>query len=512
MAADLARDFATSLRGLAVCVAGLGVSGPPAARVLAGMGARVTAVDSRDDAERGKIAHELADLGVSVLLGDSAATTLPQGTGLVVTSPGWQPAAPLLAAAASAGIDVIGDVELAWRLRPALPGSGNAQRWLAVTGTNGKTTTVRMLALMLTAAGYRSIAAGNVGTSLMDVVTDPEPYEVVAVELSSFQLHWSSTIAPRAAALLNVAAHHLDWHGSFESYAADKAKIFVPGATAIGNADDPWSTRLTQAAARADRVVMFSLGEPAPGEIGVAGGQLVDRAFGPGEEPVPLAAVGDLAASAAPLDADQPLGRGGPAATAASLSPANVRPPAPHNIANALAAAALARSYGAPPEAVSAGLRAFRPEPHRIAFVGSVAGVDYVDDSKATNPHAAAASLAAYDRVVWVAGGLLRGSERDLDQLVGGAAPRLRGVVLLGADRAKIAAALGRHAPDVPVVEVTGPHTGIMDLVVRAAARLAEPGDTVLLAPAAQSFDMFRDYPARGEAFTDAVRRLAVAQ
>jgi UDP-N-acetylmuramoylalanine--D-glutamate ligase len=511
VAADLATDFATSLRGLAVCVAGLGVSGPPAARALATMGASVTAVDSRDDAERGKIAHELADLGVSVLLGDSAAITLPEGTGLVVTSPGWQPDAPLLVAAASAGVDVIGDVELAWRLRPTLPGGG-AQRWLAVTGTNGKTTTVRMLALMLAAAGYRSIAAGNVGTSLMDVVTEPEPYEVVAVELSSFQLHWSSTIAPQAAALLNVAAHHLDWHGSFESYAADKAKIFVPGAVAIGNADDPWSARLVKAArrdGRADRVVMFSLGEPDRGGLGVVGETLVDRAFGPGDEPVPLAAVDDLALSAALLGPDQPMGQGGPRASAASLSPAIVRRPAPHNIANALAAAALARSYGAPPEAVGAGLRAFRPEPHRIALVGSVAGVDYVDDSKATNPHAAAASLAAYDHVVWVAGGLLRGAELDLDRLVGAAAPRLRGVVLLGADRAKIAAALGRHAPDVPVVEVTGQHTGIMELVVTAASRLAEPGDTVLLAPAAQSFDMFRDYPARGDAFADAVRRLA---
>jgi len=484
VAADVAGQFAQSLRGLAVCVAGLGVSGPPAAKALATAGANVTVVDSRDDAERGKIAHELAELGISALLGDAAAKTLPHGTALVVTSPGWQPDAPLLVAAAAAGVDVIGDVELAWRLRPALH-HGGAQPWLAVTGTNGKTTTVRMLALMLAAAGYRSIAAGNVGTSLMDVVTEPEPYEVVAVELSSFQLHWSLTIAPQAAALLNVAAHHLDWHGSFESYAAEKAKIFMPGSVAIGNADDQWSTRLAQVAGRegrADRVVMFSLSEPGQGELGVVGDQLVDLAFGLDDEPVALAAIDDLAL------------------------------PAPHNIANALAAAALARSYGAPPEAVSAGLRAFRPEPHRITLVGTVAGVDFVDDSKATNPHAAAASLAAYDQVVWVAGGLLRGAERDLDQLVSGAAPRLRGVVLLGADRAKIAAALRRHAPDVPVVEVTGPHTGIMELVVTAATRLAEPGDTVLLAPAAQSFDMFRDYPARGDAFADAVSRLAAAR
>ncbi len=491
-------EFAASLSGLAICVAGLGVSGPPAAKALARLGAVVTAVDSRDDAERKAIADDLADAGVRVLLGIEAATTLPAATGLVVTSPGWQPDAPLLVAAAAAGIDVISDVELAWRLRPALP-DGRGQHWLAVTGTNGKTTTVRMLAGMLAAAGHRSVAAGNVGTSLVDVVTEPDPYEVVAVELSSFQLHWSSTIAPEASALLNVAAHHLDWHGSFEAYAADKAKIFVPGAIAIGNADDEWSARMTAEAGRdgrAARVVMFSLGEPGPDALGVVGGSLVDRAFGPGGEPVRLAELSDLS---------WPLhGADGQAAA--------YRSPAPHNIADALAAAALARAYGVPAEAIGAGLRAFRPDPHRIALVASVAGVDYVDDSKATNPHAAAASLASYGQVVWVAGGLLRGAEVDLDRLVGAAAPRLRGVVLLGADRAKIAAALGRHAPDVPVVEVTGPDTGIMERVVAAAARLAEPGDTVLLAPAAQSFDMFRDYPARGDAFADAVRRMAAAR
>ncbi len=478
MAADLTESFRGQLRGLAVCVAGLGVSGPPAARELTRLGARVTAVDSRSDEASRKIAAELASAGISVHLGEAAAASLPAGTGLVVTSPGWPPNAPLLQAAAGAGIDVIGDVELAWRLRPVLA-DGSRQLWLAVTGTNGKTTTVRMLDLMLKAAGYRSIAAGNVGTSLVDVVADREPYEVVAVELSSFQLHWSSTIRARAAALLNVASHHLDWHGSFAAYAQDKAKIFVPGATVIGNADDQVSAALAAQADRPGRRVMFRLGEPGQGEIGVAGGFLVDRAFGSGER---LAATADLSWSG--------------------------QPAAPHNIADALAAAALARSCGARAGAVSAGLARFRPEPHRIALIGHVAGVDYVDDSKATNPHAAAASLAAYPQVVWVAGGLLRGAECDLDRLVTDAAARLRGVVLLGADRAKIAAALGRHAPDVPVIEVSGTDTGTMELVVKAAAGLASPGDTVLLAPAAQSFDMFRDYPARGEAFAEAVRRL----
>ncbi len=460
--------------GLSVCVAGLGVSGPPAARALAALGARVTAVDSRADEPRRELARELADGGVTALLGDGQAETLPDGTDLVVTSPGWRPDAPLLAAAAAAGVPVIGDIELAWRLRPELP--DGRQQWLAVTGTNGKTTTVRMLAAMLTAAGHRTVAAGNVGTSAVAAVTSPDPCPVIAVELSSFQLHWSSTLRPFAAVVLNVAAHHLDWHGDIGSYARDKGRIYAPGAVAVYNADDPRSGELAAMAPAPARVVAFRMDAPGQGEVGVTAGYLVDRAFGDGAR---LAAVSD------------------------------VRPAAPHNVADALAAAALARAYGVPPEAVAGGLRAFVPEPHRISLVARVGEVDYIDDSKATNPHAAAASLTAYRSVVWVAGGLFKGADEDVDELVAAAAPRLRAVVLLGADRAKIAGALARHAPDVPVVEATGTDTGAMDLVVKAAARLAGPGDTVLLAPAAQSFDMFRDYPARGDAFAAAVRRLA---
>ena len=469
---------ADEFSGLSVCVAGLGVSGPPAARALAALGARVTAVDARADEARRELAGELADAGVTVLLGDGPAgpaEVLPDGTDLVVTSPGWRPDAPLLAAAAAAGVPVIGDVELAWRLRPELAG-GSRQQWLAVTGTNGKTTTVRMLAAMLTAAGHRTVAAGNVGTSVVTAVTSPEPYPVIAVELSSFQLHWSSTLRPFAAVVLNVAAHHLDWHGDIGSYARDKGRIYAPGGIAVYNADDPRSGELAAMASEPAKVVAFRHGAPDAGELGIEGGYLVDCAFGEG---VRLAAVGD------------------------------VRPAAPHNVADALAAAALARAYGAGPDAIAGGLVAFRPEPHRISLVARVGEVDYIDDSKATNPHAAAASLAAYPSVVWVAGGLFKGAEEDVDELVCAAAPRLRAVVLLGADRASIRGALARHAPDVPVVEAAGTDTGAMDLVVAAAARLAGPGDAVLLAPAAQSFDMFRDYPARGDAFAAAVRRLA---
>jgi UDP-N-acetylmuramoylalanine--D-glutamate ligase len=468
--------------GTAVCVAGLGVSGCAAAQVLAERGARVTIVDARDDEPRREQAARLERQGITVRLGDGE--TLPAGTEIVVTSPGWRPDAPLLTAAAEAGVQILGEVELAWRLRG--PGAGP---WLALTGTNGKTTAVRMLACILTAAGHGAIAVGNVGTPIVEAVAGAPAggdtgqaggHDVLAVELSSYQLHWSDTVAPYAAAVLNVAPDHLDWHGSMESYAADKGKIYAPGAIAVVNADDPWTVRLAEGAGR---TVGFTLGTPAPGQLGVVDGLLVDRAFvaDPAHEAVELAEVRDI------------------------------RPFAPHNVANALAAAALARAYGVPAEAVREGLRAFRPDPHRNAPVATVGKIDYVDDSKATNPHAAAASLAAYGSVVWIAGGLLKGA--DVEDLVRSRADRLRGAVLLGADRAQIARALARHAPNVPVVDVSAAETvsmdEIMDRVVTEATRLAAPGDTVLLAPAGASFDMFTSYGARGDAFAAAVLRLA---
>jgi UDP-N-acetylmuramoylalanine--D-glutamate ligase len=465
--------LAGRLAGMRVLVNGLGITGPPVARLLAARGALVTAVDGREDEANRQAAGELAGLAIPVTFTEHPA--LPPGTDLVITAPGFRPGSPLVAAAAAAGVPVIGDVELAWRLRPA------RQEWLGVTGTNGKTTTVLMLAAMLGAAGYRSIAAGNVGLPVIEAVTEPEPYPVMAVELSSFQLYWSRSLRPLAAVVLNVAAHHLDWHGDIESYAQAKSRIYAPGTVAVCNADDARSRELAAAAPGTARVVAYRLGTPGPGELGVAGDALVDRAFGDPAGTV-LAGVAD------------------------------VRPAGPHNVADALAAAALARAYGAPAAAIAAGLAAFRPEPHRMSLVARVGGVDYVDDSKATNPHAAAAALAAYPSVVWIAGGLLRSSGADVDQLVGAVAARLRGVVLLGADREVIRRSLARHAPDVPVVEAARTDTGAMDLVVTSAARLAGPGDTVLLSPAAQSFDMFRNYPARGDAFAAAVGRLAGAR
>lgn len=465
-------------QGKHVTVAGLGVSGIPAARVLHGLGAVVTVVNDGDDERSRGQAAELEAQGITVRLGDGA--TLPESTELIVTTPGWKPDKPLFAAAAEAGVPVWGDVELAWRLR-GQDGREPAP-WLAVTGTNGKTTTVRMLASILEAAGLRTAAVGNIGVSLLDAVLGEETYDVLAVELSSYQLHWSPSLRAHSAAVLNLAPDHLDWHGSMEAYVADKGRIYEGNTVAcVYNVADPATEDLVREADVEEgcRAIGFTLGTPGPSQLGVVDGILVDRAF-----------VTNRQKQAQEL-----------------AEVADVNPPAPHNIANALAAAALARAFGVEPAAVRDGLRAFRPDPHRIEHVADVAQVAYIDDSKATNTHAAEASLAAYDPIVWIAGGLAKGA--TFDELVTGCAKRLRGVVLMGADRALIREALARHAPEVPVTELDRTDTGAMSEAVREAARLARPGDTVLMAPACASMDMFVNYNKRGEAFADAVRTLA---
>lgn len=469
------------LEGRTFLVAGLGVSGAAAARVLLDHGAHVLLTDAAEP----PVVADLVAAGAAWL---GALAEVPASVDLVVTSPGWRPDAPLLADAARRGIEVVGEPELAWRLRAGAD-DGTAAPWLAVTGTNGKTTTVTMLEAILLAAGRRAVAAGNVGRPLVEVVTargdDGAPvYDVIAVELSSFQLHWSSSLAPAAAAVLNVADDHTDWHGSFEAYRDAKAAILRHAPVAVADAGDPVAAALV---AGHPHPVTVTIGEPGPGQLGVRAGVLVDRAF-----------------------ADDPAGE-------ALLERAAVALPGPHNTVNALAAAALARAAGVPADAVGRGLSGFQGGAHRNVLIATVDGVDYVDDSKATNPHAAGASLAAYPRVVWIAGGLLKGA--DVDPLVAAVASRLAGVVLLGRDRDRIAASLARHAPSVPRVTVVSGDDDRMDgtataaeetmtQVVAAAARLARPGDTVLLAPAAASMDVFRDYAHRGRAFADAVRAL----
>jgi UDP-N-acetylmuramoylalanine--D-glutamate ligase len=464
-----------------VVVAGLGVSGRAARDVLAGLGARVTTVDDRaEDADASDVPAFLAGGGLD-------------GVDVVVASPGWPPAHPLLAAARAAGVPVWSEVELAWRLRVDRDSGDGPAPWLAVTGTNGKTTTVEMLASVLRAAGRRTAAVGNVGTPVVLAATDPA-LDVLAVELSSFQLHHTESMAAQAAAVLNVAADHLDWHGSLDAYAADKGRIYAGVEVAcVYNAADRTTEDLVRSAEVQDGAVAvgFTLGSPGVGQVGLVDRMLVDRGFAAlrHTHAAELATFDDLAHLAGPDGL------------------------APHVVQNALAAAALALAHGVPPEAVGAGLRAYAPGAHRITTVAEVDGVRYVDDSKATNAHAAAASLAAFAEgsVVWVAGGLAKGA--TFDDLVARRADRLHGVVLIGVDAAPLADALARHAPQVPVVRVDPGDTGsVMSRAVTEARRLAESraaaGTTVLLAPASASMDQFASYAARGEAFAAEVRAL----
>ena len=455
-----------------VGVAGLGVAGFGCADALVHVGAQVTVTDAGTTGSLVERATLLEILGATVRLGDG--DSLPDGLDLLVVSPGLPPAHPIIVAALSAGIPVWGELELAWRLRdPQSPPD-----WLMVTGTNGKTTVTLMLESMLRATGARTAAAGNIGRSLVEVVMDPAGYDVLAIEVGAPQLPFVHSISPLAAVCLNVAEDHVDHFGSYEAYREAKARIYErTQVAAVYNADDVETERMVEDADVVEgcRAVGFTLGVPGRSMLGVVDDLLVDRAF-----------------------VEQ---RDSHALELAEIS--DVRPFAPHNVANALAAAALARAWGATPAQVREGLLAFTPAGHRIADAGEFDGVRYVDDSKATNCHAAQTSLLAYGHVVWIAGGLAKG--QSFDELVLAVCDRLRGVVLLGADREVISDALARHAPNVPVVNVARTDTGAMDDVVLAAHGLSLPGDTVVLAPGCASWDMFDDYAHRGDAFAAAV-------
>ena len=459
-----------------VVVAGIGVSGFAAADGLMEFGARVTVLDDRADeanSDKGKL---LEVLGATVRLGPGSTSSLPEDADLVITT-GWSPTTPLLVAAAQRGVPIWSEVELAWRLsQPA-----RVVPWLGITGTNGKTTTTQMLESILTAGGLRTAAVGNIGRPIMETVLDPEPYDVLAVELSSHQLHWSHSLALHSAAVLNLAPDHLQWHGSQENYRNAKAKIFQGvRASCVYNVADPETERMVEEAdvVEGARAIGFTLGIPGLSMLGVVDDLLVDRAFVEQrrDSALELAKISDIA------------------------------PAAPHNLENALAAAALARSFGVSALAVRDGLRNVQVGAHKIQTVAERDGIRFVDDSKATNPAAAEAALRSFDSVVWLAGGQAKGT--TFDELVVTHRERLRGAVLLGVDRQVIAQALIRHAPEVPVIVIESTDTRAMARAVAAAASLARPGDAVVLAPGCASLDMFTDYAARGDAFTAAVHDL----
>ncbi len=473
--ADLNRD--SDWTQTHVVVAGIGVAGFAAADHLTQLGAHVTVVDAADGVKQRARADVLEVVGATVRLGDG--DTLPAGVDVLVVSPGLPPSAPIITAAQAQGVPVWGELELAWRLR-----GPEAADWLMISGTNGKTTVTLMLESMLRAAGHRTAAVGNIGVSLIDAVMDPEGFDVLAVEVGAPQLPFLYSASPVASVCLNLAPDHVDLFGSFEAYRDAKARIYRnTQVAAVYNVADRETERMVEEADVIDgcRAIGFTLGMPARSMLGLVEDLMVDRAF---------------------IDnrADYAMEIG---------SVHEVRPFAPHNVANALAASALARAYGVSAADVLAGLRAFEPAGHRIADVAEFGGVRWVDDSKATNCHAAETSLLAYESVVWIAGGMAKGQQ--FDDLVVRTRDHLRGVVLLGVDRSEIRAALSRHAPDVPVVEVVRTDTGAMDDVVAAAASMASVGDTVLLAPGCASWDMFTDYAQRGDMFADSVHRLEPA-
>lgn len=449
------------------------------ADTLAELGAKVLVVAEKADEE---LLDILDVIGVSHITGPAAAGNtnnvqefLPE---LIVTSPGVRPEHELLQWAEASGIPIWVDIELAWRVRDKNPKTAD---WITVTGTNGKTTTVQLLEAMLIAGGRRAIACGNIGTPILDAIRDPEGFDVIVVELSSFQLHYLGEIQPYSSAVLNLAEDHIDWHGSYEAYSDAKAKIYENTKIAcVYNLTDLATEKMVENAdvVEGARAIGFTTGLPARSQVGFVEDILCDRAF--------LEDRGNSALEIATLD---DLGQIGVLT--------------PHLMANVAAATALARSYEISPEAIRSAIRGFRLDAHRIELVAEQDGIRWIDDSKATNPHAAAASLNSFENVVWLVGGLLKGV--DISDLVAKYATRVKSAIVIGKERQAVLEALASHAPAVKVFEIVD-NDNVMHDAVKIAKSIAVPGDTVLLAPAAASMDQFKDYEDRGNSFAEQVR------
>ncbi|MCK2199427.1 UDP-N-acetylmuramoyl-L-alanine--D-glutamate ligase [Corynebacterium callunae] len=446
-----------------ILVAGAGVSGISIARMLTDLNCTVVVADDNETAR-----HMLIELVDAQDMSTDRARAELDTFSLVVTSPGWRPDSPLLVDAHRHGLEVVGDVEVAWRLDQAGV-FGKPRTWLAVTGTNGKTTTTAMLAGMMNEGGFAAKAVGNIGLPVSEALNAKERVDVLVAELSSFQLHWAPTFTPDAGVLLNLAEDHIDWHGSMREYALAKAKV-LHGPVAVIGADDVYLTELVQELNIAG-LKSFTLGEPKEDQLGVKAGELVDNAFSQQH-------------TLAPADGINPAG--------------------PAGVLDALAAAAIARSQGVSAAAIANALAAFEVAGHRGQVVATDNGVDFIDNSKATNPHAADSALAGHDSVIWIVGGQLKGT--DISELVIKHAHRIKAALVLGVDRAEIVAALKTHAPaaSVFITDLSDPVAATKEIVAEA-FRLKAPGDTVLLAPAAASLDMFKGMGQRGDLFARTV-------
>jgi UDP-N-acetylmuramoylalanine--D-glutamate ligase len=476
---DKLTSWHSDWRDLRVVIFGLGVSGFSAADTLAELGTEVLVVAEKSEPEYLDL---LSVLGVKTFLSTDSTQILEKlaefSPDVVITSPGFQPDNEQIVWAIDAGIPIWTDIDLAWRLRDK---KGKPADWICVTGTNGKTTTVQLATHIFQAAGLRAASCGNIGTPILDCIRDEIGFDVLVVELSSFQLHYLNRIEPFASALLNVDLDHLDWHGSFENYRAAKSKIFENAESAcVYNTTDDHTRKLLENAEVQDgaRAIGFGIGFPGPSNLGYVEDVLVDNAYSPLRKSKVIEAL----------------------ATVEQISKIGVV--TKHLLQNVAAAAALTRAYGVSAKAVGEGVSTFRLDGHRIELVLQKDDISWVDDSKATNPHAAAASLNSFDSVIWIVGGLLKGV--DISGLVKEVAPRIKAAIVIGVDRAAVLEAFSNFAPKIPVIEI-GDGDDVMPRAVAAAAGVSSAGDTVLLAPAGASMDQFKDYADRGNQFSRAV-------
>jgi len=404
---------------------------------------------------------------------DGVLTELPERIDFdfAIISPGWRLNHPMIERLRSAGVSLISEIDLGWIIKCA---RNPEQRWVALTGTNGKTTTVQMVESIFSAAELSGKACGNVGNSVVETLQSDPHLEYLALELSSFQIEWSHFAQFEAVAILNIAEDHIDWHGSFDAYANAKMKLLSRSKVAILNQLD--TEIVNRSTSWNGKKVFFSLDTPRPGELGLVENLLVDRAF-------------SATAESAELFAEL----------------TDIVPTVPHNVLNAMGAAGLALALGISHEAVKNGLSTFKVDHHRLERLLERDGIIWVNDSKATNPHAARAALSSAESVVWIAGGLAKGA--SMDELVSAMSPRIRAAILIGQDRELIATAFDRFAPKVPYRRIDADTAEeLMRLVVDAAAEFAVSGDTVLLAPACASMDQFTSYAHRGNLFREAVR------
>lgn len=458
-----------------VAVLGLGKSGFSVADTLTELGSQITVFAAKAEPE---LAELIDVIGAHLVPSDDPGMLAAEEFDFAIVSPGFAPTHPMVAKLTAARVSIYTDIDLAW----ALDDKVKKPTWITITGTNGKTTTTQLTEAMLSQAGYRAIACGNIGNPILDAIRDPEGYDFLVVELSSFQLHYSHILGAKASAFLNFADDHLDWHGSETAYFGAKTKVFEGTETAIVyNVEDP---KTLEAAEQADveegcRAIGFTTGIPARSMVGYVEEFLVDRAF-----------IDNRADSALEICSDEDL--------------QGIGVPSKHLRANIAAATALARAVGVAATDIKQALRDFRIAGHRIELVAEQNGVFFVDDSKATNAHAADASLSSFESVVWIVGGLLKGV--DPEPLIKKHGSRLRGAVIIGRDTQLLEELFAKLNPELDVVVIREENP--MDQAVASASAMAKPGDAVLLAPAAASMDQFKDYEDRGNKFQSAVRGL----